>query len=186
MTDSYNQQHPYQPYPPQPGTPPPAWQQPPTGYPPQPGYPHPGYPPQYQQPTPPPQPPHKPGRKPLTRGQKIAGTTAAVLTLAVAATCAGLLAANDTNTPTKPTQATLDTDATSACEHFVDQRLKSPASARYSSEQVSHTGTTYVVGGNVDSQNSFGAMIRNQFVCTETLDTGNNTWHLQALDGLGN
>lgn len=53
------------------------------------------------------------------------------------------------------------------CEQFVEQRLKSPASAEFSGQaSKSLGGTKWEVTGTVDSQNSFGAMMRSAYTCT--------------------
>ncbi len=57
------------------------------------------------------------------------------------------------------------------CEELVKDRLKSPGSARFSGENTTgdadHGWTTI---GGVDSQNSFGALMRMDFRCTATYD----------------
>lgn len=73
-------------------------------------------------------------------------------------------------------------DAEHACQELVKDRLKSPASAKFSG--LSHTGTgdEYTVTGSVDSQNSFGALMRSDFVCT--VRANGDSWHLVSLTGL--
>lgn len=78
------------------------------------------------------------------------------------------------------------------CEGFVKKRLKSPGSAEFSG--VTDTDITtvsdkkpwqYKVTAYVDSQNSFGAKIRNNYVCTiSTKD--NHNWTLDDLDMTAN
>lgn len=70
-----------------------------------------------------------------------------------------------------------------ACRDWVKDRLKSPGSADFSGEAVSQDGKTYVVTGAVDSDNSFGAAIRNHYRCEATHDDGRSV--LVSLDGLG-
>ncbi len=48
-------------------------------------------------------------------------------------------------------------------EQEVEERLKAPSTAKFSNIEVTKTGSTWVVTGYVDAQNSFGAMIRNRF-----------------------
>lgn len=60
-------------------------------------------------------------------------------------------------------------EAVAQCEGFADQRLKSPASADYDLGAVESDGR-WTVTGTVDSQNSFGAMIRNDVECVIELD----------------
>lgn len=65
-------------------------------------------------------------------------------------------------------------DAVEQCQQAVKDRLKSPASAQFGDPSLSvATGETadfYTVTGTVDSQNSFGAMLRNQYRCKATLE----------------
>jgi len=82
------------------------------------------------------------------------------------------------------TQYATNGDARHACETFVKSNLKSPSAARFSDEDVSNVGITYTVTGAVDSQNSFGASIRNTFTCTQT--QGDTDWTLVSLTGLDN
>lgn len=84
----------------------------------------------------------------------------------------------------------LDQAAAVMCEGFVKKRLKSPGSAQFPGVMDSDYAKTkvlsdtkpwkYEVTGVVDSQNSFGAMLRNDYVCTvSTAD--NKTWNLDDL-----
>lgn len=57
-----------------------------------------------------------------------------------------------------------------ACRDWVTASLKSPSSADFSGESVTYVGSTYVVLGSVDSENGFGAMIRNTYRCEATYD----------------
>lgn len=76
--------------------------------------------------------------------------------------------------------------AQAVCEEFVKDRLKSPSTADFSEEErLQMTDTVFVVTGAVDSENSFGAMIRNDFTC-KVRYTGNENWHLAKLTGLSN
>ena len=64
--------------------------------------------------------------------------------------------------------------AAQACEVVVERQLKAPASAEFTSVAVG--GGPWTVQGTVDSQNSFGAMIRTTYECTVTIrDGGSNT-----------
>lgn len=53
-----------------------------------------------------------------------------------------------------------------SCEQSMIDQLKSPASARFGPAQVRQRGDEWIVAGSVDSQNSFGAMLRTNYVCT--------------------
>ena len=70
-----------------------------------------------------------------------------------------------------------------ACRDWVKDRLKSPTSAKFSGENTTQTGNTYVVRGSVDAQNSFGAMIRSDYTC-EAIHEGGSS-RLVSLTGLG-
>jgi hypothetical protein len=67
---------------------------------------------------------------------------------------------------------------------FVERRLKEPSSAKFcdydESKVVSLGGDMYRVNSCVDSQNSFGAMIRNNYTCK--LRTIEDKWYLDDLD----
>jgi hypothetical protein len=72
-------------------------------------------------------------------------------------------------------------DAQRVCQDFVMDRLKAPSTAEFDTD-VSGVGPEYTVTGTVDSENSFGAMLRSQFTCTVRGD--GTTWHLVSLSGL--
>ena len=58
-------------------------------------------------------------------------------------------------------------DATNACTAVVSNLLASPASAKFDVTLVTQPGDgSYIVNGTVDSQNNYGAMLRNRFRCT--------------------
>lgn len=72
-------------------------------------------------------------------------------------------------------------DAERVCQDFVKKRLKAPATAKFS--DVNHSGGVdgeYTVTGAVDSQNSFGALIRSDFTCT-VKDDGDQ-WRLVTIN----
>lgn len=76
-----------------------------------------------------------------------------------------------TNTKTEPTSEDKQADAKRACqEKFIPDRLKAPATAKYSGVTVSGAAGQYTVAGAVDSQNSFGALVRSSFTCSVHLD----------------
>ena len=120
-------------------------------------------------------------------------TLAVVFTALIAWGVVGLLA-TPTTTP-KPKLATPTSRRTSSegneymawamCQQFVETRLAAPSTAKF----PSYTGkfTSSLGGGRfrfnayVDAQNVFGAMVRNNFVCTiESL--GGGDWQLLQLD----
>lgn len=51
-----------------------------------------------------------------------------------------------------------------ACQEAVKRYLKSPGSAKFGGESVT-ARDPYVVTGWVDSQNGFGALVRNRYYC---------------------
>lgn len=76
----------------------------------------------------------------------------------------------------------LGVDAERVCQDFVKQRLKAPATAKFSGLDHSADGADYTVTGAVDSQNSFGAMLRSGFTCVVRDTSGH--WELQSVTGL--
>ena len=75
-------------------------------------------------------------------------------------------------------------EAYGICRQFVRDRLKAPRTAKFpsgGSEGATHMGDgKYVVRSYVDAENSFGAMLRNHFVCTVQW-TGGDSWRLEDL-----
>lgn len=67
--------------------------------------------------------------------------------------------------------------ATVACEQFVKDRLKAPSTADFSDENAQASGSRYIVSGKVDAENSFGAKLRNTFLCTVEQQP-DKQWHL--------
>lgn len=75
--------------------------------------------------------------------------------------------------------------ARDVCEQFVKDRLKSPSSADFSDTQTTGSGDHWTVTGSVDSENSFGAMIRNTYVC-EVEHTSGDNWRAVSVDVTSN
>lgn len=72
------------------------------------------------------------------------------------------------------------------CEnHFVKDRLLAPASAKFSpdseTQAVSLGDERWTVTGYVDSQNVYGAMLRNRYTCTVRY-LGKDTWRPESVD----
>ncbi len=115
-----------------------------------------------------------PGEK-LVLNKKALLIWGAVLVVAVA-----LIAwAVSSNDPEKAAQRDAERVAESApylaerfCERQVEAQLKSPATADFSNTtaQVNSDGN-YNVAGQVDSENSFGAMLRTGFKCVVEVNT---------------
>jgi hypothetical protein len=70
-----------------------------------------------------------------------------------------------------PDEAYSTFDLVIQCEDMVRERLKAPATARFEEsvnakqEQVSSTPEGFAWAGWVDSENSFGALVRTRFTC---------------------
>jgi len=82
---------------------------------------------------------------------------------------------------------TYDIDNRGACymsHQFVEDRLKSPSSAKFQNcydAYVSYLGNqTYSIYTYVDSQNSFGATIRTYYIA-EMIDRQNDYWNLRQV-----
>lgn len=75
--------------------------------------------------------------------------------------------------------------ARTACEQFVTNAIKTPSTAKFpdGARVEKNPVGAYVVTGEVDAQNGFGAMIRQTYTCTVTHD-GRGQWELHKLDGL--
>lgn len=61
--------------------------------------------------------------------------------------------------------------AQSACEDWVKDQLKAPATADFGDEDVSGGGGSWTVTGVVDAENGFGANIRTSWTCDVRLDS---------------
>jgi hypothetical protein len=68
-----------------------------------------------------------------------------------------------------------------SCEKFAKDRLLSPSSAKFSpdaeTKAVSLSDERWTITGYVDSQNVYGAMLRNRYTCTVKY-LGEDKWHL--------
>jgi len=97
----------------------------------------------------------------------------ALIIVGVVATLFGAIFAVDAFTDDAPAG---DRDrsggARRACQDFVRDRLKAPASADFSgpfSTDITRSGDRYTVDGTVDAENSFGAKLRYQYHCEVSL-----------------
>lgn len=64
------------------------------------------------------------------------------------------------------------------CEdEFIPDYLTSPSTAEYSEETRTRSGRKWVVGGTVDAENAFGAMVRARFECVVRY-VGDDQWRL--------
>ena len=75
-------------------------------------------------------------------------------------------------------------DAWFSATNYVEQSLKAPRTAkfpRYNEEYVTYAGNDiFIISAYVDAQNSFGAMIRNNFRC-EVERVNSTNWKLISL-----
>ena len=92
-------------------------------------------------------------------------------------------------TPAERAQANCNSrvDASMMAEHFVEQRLKSPSTAKfgpYREMTIISTGgeCEFLVSSYVDAQNSFGAMMRNNFTAVVRYVPDTDKWQLISLD----
>jgi hypothetical protein len=107
-------------------------------------------------------PPPSPRRNwPILAGTAVASAVVGAA-IGVLVTVLALGGASDTTPATVPDPSP---GAVAACRSGVEARLKSPASAQYSSLTVTRNANGWIVTGAVDSQNSFGAMLRSTFTC---------------------
>lgn len=96
-----------------------------------------------------------------------------------------LLATEHKGTPATPTADRGDACAMS--QKFVKGQLKAPTTAKFpiwSQEncRASQAGNAWVVNSFVDSQNSFGAMIRTDYTAHMTYHPDRDSWTLTGLD----
>lgn len=75
------------------------------------------------------------------------------------------------------------------CKEFVRGRLKAPSSAEFTFLDFAATkygDNNYVIRSYVDAQNSFGAKLRNSYVCSVKWNGGSDSdiqnWELISLD----
>lgn len=77
-------------------------------------------------------------------------------------------------------------DAYVMSQLFVKDALKAPSTAKfpvYSEDMVVDGGDgSFIVSAYVDAQNSFGAMMRSNYVCIMQYDKATDEWALKGLD----
>lgn len=86
---------------------------------------------------------------------------------------------NGTSSPTKY-QAYTD------CQGAIEPHLKSPSSAEFSDKNFQYNpddDTDFRVKMTVDSQNSFGAMVRSNFSCTMHFSKSTGDWTVVKVSG---
>jgi hypothetical protein len=111
------------------------------------------------------------------RGRLIAALAAATVIAAGAAGTVTLLVTRHHAPPGPDTKAI----ATAACEAGVRGQLKAPSTARFSGESVFLNDGSYMITGDVDAQNSFGALLRQHWTCFAS-GTG-TTWSARVQMG---
>ena len=98
-----------------------------------------------------------------------------------------LLFTADSSTPTGESvdEASRKMDVAMGCEQAIEERLRSPRSARFprnmSEEATLQPDGSYVLRAYVDAQNAFGAEIRTNFVCRGTPSDGGVLVHEARL-----
>lgn len=63
-------------------------------------------------------------------------------------------------------------EALSTCHYFIKDRLKAPSTAEFLNTSTHKDGSRYLVSGELDAQNSFGAMLRHDYRCHLRYDEG--------------
>lgn len=129
------------------------------------------------------QPVEQPAKKAPGKGAQVVG---GIVVLVVAAVCIGGIAAfvfrshGSSGSSTAPADRSLE--AKSTCETFVKRQLKAPATAKFSEESAAKVSDVeYTAAGSVDSQNSFGAMLRSTFACDLTYDAAKQEWTSKSV-----
>src|SRR5262245_38063453 len=90
-------------------------------------------------------------------------TMYALIVLAVVGLIVWAISAKQNNPET-----TRSNTAAQACEDAVKDQLKAPSTAKFTNERYTDSDPSWLVTGDVDAQNSFGAMIRSHFTCDLT------------------
>lgn len=122
----------------------------------------------------------QPAKPDSSKGVKVG---AAILIAVVFLLCAGGIAAfafRGGSSGDVPADRSLEAKA--MCETFVKRQLKAPASAKFSGESATKVSDVeYTAGGSVDSQNSFGALLRSTFACDLTYDAAKQEWTSKSV-----
>ena len=121
-----------------------------------------------------PEAPEKPASPPSKKGVALGclGVVALVIGLPVACT----LALGDGTGEWEPTT----TEARAICEGWVEDQLKSPATAKFQDGGASGGPSGYTIDGTVDSENSFGALVRSDWTCDIRWDESGDQWRGSA------
>lgn len=113
----------------------------------------------------------------------VVGSLLLVIVVSVMGAVGGNTTASVARTPGR-------SDACFMSQKFVKQSLKSPTSAEFpawteANCKVKQAAGTWIVTSYVDAQNSFGAMIRSDYVVQMTHSAGNDTWTLVDIAIIG-
>lgn len=70
-----------------------------------------------------------------------------------------------------------ESNARAMCQVFVERLLKAPSTADFSPGAANPLDSvTWISSGTVDSENSFGAKLRNRYVCQLRYDAARDSW----------
>jgi hypothetical protein len=100
--------------------------------------------------------------------------------LGVAAVIALVLVCSLHGTGASGTEGDRSNAAISACENAVKDQLKAPSTAKFSNERYTDSDPSWRATGDVDAENSFGAMIRSHFDCDLTRGTGDTDFTVDS------
>jgi len=113
---------------------------------------------------------------------KALGCATLIFILIVAYAAIRIFIPSDGDRQTTRVASVDETDAFIWCKDHVRDRLKSPATAKFPFVEFSHRdlgNNTWRIISYVDSQNSFGALVRTNWACE--IQYSNGAWQLQDL-----
>lgn len=126
------------------------------------------------------QPVETPAKKAPSKGAQIVGGLVVLLLLGACVAGIAKAALGGGSSSTAPSDRSLE--AKSICETFVKKQLKAPATAKFSEESAAKVSDVeYTAGGSVDSQNSFGALLRSTFACDLTYNATTQEWTSKSV-----
>ena len=94
-------------------------------------------------------------------------------------------ALTDPGSERSPSREPDELDAYLACQGFMSERLRAPATARYpllTSIDWAKEGNVWGFEAYVDAENTFGAKLRTRFNCQVRWDPGAELWRLENLE----
>lgn len=117
--------------------------------------------------------------KPFSFGKGCLGCFGLVVLVAVLfGGCAAIRGSSGSSTSTDNSY-----EAIAQCEARIDNLLKAPATADYSSDASGSGAGPWTVTGTVDAENSFGAKIRSEYQCTVTMSGDSATTTVDSFTG---